>query len=150
MKLLEKFQAEKIALMKANRVNKNDENTVKINTINDVLTEAKKECVNKKILNIQDLNENDFLNVVTKVAKQLTQEIDGLNKANRPTYLVEVQQDFLATFLPKKKTEKETTEIIQDLITQGKNFSEIMGIVSKQKNEFDMRMVSKITKELLK
>ena len=143
MKLLEKFQAEKIALMKANRVNKNDENTVKINTINDVLTEAKKECVNKKILNIQDLNENDFLNVVTKVAKQLTQEI-------RPTYLVEVQQDFLATFLPKKKTEKETTEIIQDLITQGKNFSEIMGIVSKQKNEFDMRMVSKITKELLK
>ena len=150
MKLLEKFQAEKIALKKANRVNKNDENTVKINTINDVLTEAKKECVNKKILNIQDLNENDFLNVVTKVAKQLTQEIDGLNKANRPTYLVEVQQDFLATFLPKKKTEKETTEIIQDLITQGKNFSEIMGIVSKQKNEFDMRMVSKITKELLK
>ena len=150
MKLLEKFQAEKIALMKANRVNKNDENTVKINTINDVLTEAKKECVNKKILNIQDLNENDFLNVVTKVAKQLTQEIDGLNKANRPTYLVEVHQDFLATFLPKKKTEKETTQIIQDLISQGKNFSEIMGIVSKQKNEFDMRMVSKITKELLK
>lgn len=146
MKLLEKFQAEKIALMKANRVNKNDENTVKINTINDVLTEAKKECVNKKILNIQDLNENDFL----KVAKQLTQEIDGLNKANRPTYLVEVQQDFLATFLPKKKTEKETTQIIQDLISQGKNFSEIMSIVSKQKNEFDMRMVSKITKELLK
>ena len=149
MKLLEKFQAEKIALMKANRVNKNDENTVKINTINDV-TEAKKECVNKKILNIQDLNENDFLNVITKVAKQLTQEIDGLNKANRPTYLVEVQQDFLATFLPKKKTEKETTQIIQDLISQGKNFSEIMSIVSKQKNEFDMRMVSKITKELLK
>ena len=150
MKLLEKFQAEKISLMKANRVNKNDENTVKINTINDVLTEAKKECVNKKILNIQDLNENDFLNVITKVAKQLTQEIDGLNKANRPTYLVEDQQDFLATFLPKKKTEKETTQIIQDLISQGKNFSEIMSIVSKQKNEFDMRMVSKITKELLK
>lgn len=80
MKLLEKFQKEKISLMKANRENKTNENTAKINVINDILTEVKKECVNQKILDVKELNEDVILNILGKVNKQLSQELTGLKK----------------------------------------------------------------------
>lgn len=149
MKLLEKFQKEKISLMKANRENKTNENTAKINVINDILTEVKKECVNQKILDVKELNEDVILNILGKVNKQLSQELTGLKNANRPTDLVEIQQEFLVTFLPKKKDEEETTTIIKNLISEGKNFPEIMKFISKEKQFYDMNLVKNIAKELL-
>lgn len=149
MKLLEKFQKEKISLMKANRENKTNENTAKINVINDILTEIKKECVNQKILDVKELNEDVILNILGKVNKQLSQELTGLKNANRPTDLVEIQQEFLVTFLPKKKDKEETTTIIKNLISEGKNFPEIMKFISKEKQFYDMNLVKNIAKELL-
>lgn len=148
MKLLETLNKNKIAIMKENKVNKQESNTYKINIINDVLTEAKSYAVSQKIADVKDLTDEQVLSAVKKVAKGIDKEIEGLKSANRDTKKAEIQKEYILTYLPKKKDELETEDYVKVLVEKGLKLPEIMR-EAKNNQDLDMAIVSKIAKKLL-
>jgi len=87
--------------------------------------------------------------MIQKVVKELDEEIDSFQKANRPEQALEVQKqkDALKRFIPAQLSEEEIKEIILSLPDHSipfvmKHFS------ANYKGKVDMALVSKVAKSL--
>ena len=97
----------------------------------------------------KEISDSDLLSLIQKVVKELDEEIDSFQKANRPEQALEVQKqkDALKRFIPAQLSEEEIKEIILSLPDHSipfvmKHFS------ANYKGKVDMALVSKVAKSL--
>ncbi len=97
----------------------------------------------------KEISDADLLSMIQKVVKELDEEIDSFQKANRPEQALEVQKqkDALKRFIPAQLSEEEIKEIILSLPDHSipfvmKHFS------ANYKGKVDMALVSKVAKSL--
>ena len=98
---------------------------------------------------VKEISDADLLSMIQKVVKELDEEIDSFQKANRPEQALEVQKqkDALKRFIPAQLSEEEIKEIILSLPDHSipfvmKHFS------ANYKGKVDMALVSKVAKSL--
>ena len=97
----------------------------------------------------KEISDADLLSTIQKVVKELDEEIDSFQKANRPEQALEVQKqkDALKRFIPAQLSEEEIKEIILSLPDHSipfvmKHFS------ANYKGKVDMALVNKVAKSL--
>jgi uncharacterized protein len=126
-----------------------DKNKVKLSTLRMLLATLENERIKLKV---EELNEEQIITCINRNLKQLGQEIDSLTGASRDIDNQLKQKEVLMSYLPEQLTEEEIRYIVIELSemvkTYGGNFGELMKKLSSLKGEADMRLVSKIAKEV--
>lgn len=100
-----------------------------------VLRLIKTEVKNKQIELIRDLNEQEFMQVLSRMVKQRRDSVDQYTKGGRED-LAQKEQDEIKViegYLPKPLSDEELTQIIQKAIQKtGASSPKEMGIVMKE------------------
>ena len=105
----------------------------------------------------KQINDNQIMTLLQNLIKQRKDSIESFKIASRDDLIVqeELEIDFISQFLPKQLNEKETEEIIKEIIEK-QNFSSLkdMGaLMNNLKSEYagsvDMATAGKIAKLIL-
>jgi len=116
-----------------------------------------KEIENRTKRSVEDINDQQILSILQNLVKQRKDSIESFKLASRED-LIAIENheiDIINQFLPKQLSEKETNNIIENIINE-QNFSSLkdMGaLMNTLKNDHagsvDMAMAGKIAKSLL-
>ena len=111
-----------------------------------------KENLDRELSKISDDN---FYNIVKTQVKQKRESLEFAEKVGDSVKVDDLNYDidYLNSFLPKLMGEKETHQIIVDIINKNKflskDFGRIMGILKKDyNNKIDLNSASKIVKDI--
>ena len=107
--------------------------------------------------NTGGIDENEIISLLKKMIKQREESIILYNKGNRADLVKneEVEIEIISNFLPKQLTEKETKDIVTNIIKEtGASSIKDMGRVmlslkDKYESNMDFSFASKIIKEIL-
>lgn len=107
------------------------------------ITEFEKANSNKEV------NDNEVINVIEKLAKQREESIKLFKEGGRSDLAEkeEFELNLLKSFLPTKFNEQETREILLELIDSGCN---TMALLMKQLNNYGNKMDKKLASEIIK
>ncbi len=126
--LKDKIQNDQIAALKSGDREKSD-------TLRYILAQIK----NKEIDKRSDLTDEEVVNVLRKVAKDLNESIEAFKKGKRNDLVDEYQKqhELVASYLPKEMTDEELKKEIEAIISKNKelydkNPKAIIGICMKQ------------------
>ncbi len=137
---LEQFKKEKIEAMK-----QHDKDAV--NALNVLITKIMNMTIEKRASN-QELTEGDINSIIQKVEKELIEEKEGFEKANRLENVksLEGQIQAIKKYLPKMLSEQEIKDIITTL--EDKTLPSIMKhFKTNYQGNVDMKLVSLIAKQ---
>lgn len=104
----------------------------------------------EKGLGANSLEDGDCLRIISKTMKELEEEQNGYEKANRPEKVqeIEAQKQVLSRFSPKMLSENEIREEIEKL--EDKKIPNVMKHFKTKFNGLcDMAVVSKIAKDFM-
>tara|TARA_X000001036_G_scaffold392276_1_gene391029 strand:- start:269 stop:727 length:459 start_codon:yes stop_codon:yes gene_type:complete len=111
-----------------------------------------KENLDRELSKISDDN---FYNIVKTQVKQKRESLEFAEKVGDSVKVDDLNYDidYLNSFLPKLMGEKETHQIIVDIINKNKflskDFGRIMGILKKNyNNKIDLNSASKLVKDI--
>ncbi len=111
-----------------------------------------KENLDRELSNISDDN---FYKIVKTQVKQKRESLEFAEKVNNSIEVDNLNYDidYLNSFLPKLMGEKETHQIIKDIINKNKfiskDFGRIMAILKKDyNNKIDLNSASKLVKDI--
>lgn len=110
------------------------------------ITESEKANSNK------ELNDDEVIKVIEKLAKQREESIALFKQGNREDLVKseEFQLSVLKQYLPEKMDETATRKAVEDAIKNGANN---IGLLMKEMNKYgnlvDKKLVSQIAKELI-
>ena len=111
-----------------------------------------KENLDRELSKISDDN---FYNIVKTQVKQKRESLEFAEKVGDSVKVDDLNYDidYLNSFLPKLMGEKETHQIIVDIINKNKflskDFGRIMGILKKDyNNKIDLNSASKLVKDI--
>ena len=105
----------------------------------------------------EDLSDSEVLLLLQNLVKQRKDSIEAFEKANRQDLIDKEKAEItvIEKFLPKQKSEKETNEIIENLIKENhfssiKDMGKLMNIIkSDYAGVIDMGLAGKIAKTVL-
>ena len=111
-----------------------------------------KENLDRELSKISDDN---FYKIVKTQVKQKKESLEFAEKVGNSIKVDDLNYDidYLNNFLPKLMGEKETYQIIKDIINKNKflskDFGRIMGILKKEyNNQIDLNLASKLVKDI--
>ena len=133
-------------------------NLEKTNTLRLIKSAIKdKDIENRTSESSEEINEHQILALLQKLIKQRKESIESFKVASRDDLIVKEQLeiDLIIQFLPKQLNERETEEIIKEIIKK-QNFSslkDMRSLINNLKSEYagnvDMTMAGKIAKLIL-
>ena len=126
---------------------------IKTNILRTLLSTLKKKQIEKK----EDINEDEYLRIIKRLVKQLTESADAYQKAGRSElYEKEVSElDILKEYLPEILSEQQTLDLVKEVIGQtSANSLSDMGkvmslIMQKGSGKVDGKIANRLVKELL-
>ena len=133
-------------------------NLEKANTLRLIKSAVKdKDIENRTVESGKEINDNQIMTLLQSLIKQRKDSIESFKVASRDDLIVKEQFeiDLINEFLPKQLTEKETEEIIKEIIkkqsfTSLKDMGALMNnLKSEHAGSIDMALVGKIAKLLL-
>ena len=135
--------------------NKDQDRTNTLRLIKSAIKD--KDILSRSSQNKDDINDNEILSLLLSLIKQRKDSIEQFQKANRDDLIKNEQSeiDIINLYLPQQKSEKETENIVNDLIKKNnmdsiKDMGKLMGLI---KNDYagkvDMGLVGKIAKSKL-
>lgn len=130
-----------------------EKDSLKLSVLRMVKGALQLEHINNK----KELDDDLFIDVVSKQIKQRNESLEEFTKANRNDLAekVESEIEILKTYLPKQLSKEEVEQIIEEAFTKVKPQSaKDMGLIMKEvtpllKGKADMKEVSSIIKEKL-
>ena len=133
-------------------------NLEKANTLRLIKSAIKdKDIENRTSESNNEINDNQIMTLLQNLIKQRKDSIESFKTASRDDLIVKEQFeiDLISQFLPKQLNEKETEEIIIEMIKK-QNFSslkDMRSLINNLKSEYagsiDMAMAGKIAKLIL-
>ncbi len=126
-----------------------EKNTELLNVLRSIIakmTEGEKSNSNK------ELNDDEILKVIEKLAKQREESIALFQKGNREDLVKseQYQLDVLKEYLPQKMDEASTRDVIKKAIDSGaNNIGALMKELSVYGGLIDKKLASQIAKEFL-
>ena len=130
----------------------------KANTLRLIKSAIKdKDIENRTSESNNENNENQIMTLLQNLIKQRKDSIESFKTASRDDLIVKEQFeiDLISRFLPKQLNERETEEIIKEIIKK-QNFSslkDMRSLINNLKSEYagnvDMTMAGKIAKLIL-
>lgn len=130
-----------------------EKDSLKLSVLRMVKGALQLEHINNK----KELDDDLFIDVVSKQIKQRNESLEEFTKANRNDLAekVESEIEILKTYLPKQLSKEEVEQIIEEAFTKVKPQSaKDMGLIMREvtpllKGKADMKEVSNIIKEKL-
>ena len=130
-----------------------EKDSLKLSVLRMVKGALQLEHINNK----KELDDDLFIDVVSKQIKQRNESLEEFTKANRKDLAekVESEIEILKTYLPKQLSKEEVEQIIEEAFAKVKPPSaKDMGLIMKEvtpllKGKADMKEVSNIIKEKL-
>ena len=135
--------------------NRNQDKTNTLRLIKSAIKD--KDIASRSSSNNQIINETEILFLLQSLIKQRQDSIEQFQKASRDD-LIKKEQDeinIIKEYLPKQKSEKETENIVNELIRNHnlesiKDMGKLMALIKKEySGEVDMGLVGKIAKSKL-
>ncbi|MDD2401214.1 MAG: GatB/YqeY domain-containing protein [Clostridia bacterium] len=122
-----------------------------------VLRMAKAAAMNQEIERGHELDDDEFVEVLTKEVKLRRDSLDGYKKADKPEIVETIEQEIsiLMEYLPTQMTESEIKELVKKIVLEvgadsPKDMGKVMGkIVSMTKGRADGKVVSELVKSTL-
>ena len=135
--------------------NKDQDRTNTLRLIKSAIKD--KDISSRSSQNKDDINDNEILSLLLSLIKQRKDSIEQFQKANRDDLIKNEQSeiDIINLYLPQQKSEKETENIVNDLIKNNnmdsiKDMGKLMGLIKNDyAGEVDMGLVGKIAKSKL-
>lgn len=130
-----------------------EKDSLKLSVLRMVKGALQLEHINNK----KELDDDLFIDVVSKQIKQRNESLEEFTKANRKDLAekVESEIEILKTYLPKQLSKEEVEQIIEEAFAKVKpQNAKDMGLIMKEvtpllKGKADMKEVSNIIKEKL-
>lgn len=125
-----------------------DKDKAKLSTLRMLLATIETERIKLKV----ELSNDDVITCINRNLKQIDQEIESLEGADRDISSQEKQKEVLMSYLPKQLSEQEVKEAVEVVVLlqkiNGGNFGSVMKALSADlKGKADMGLVSKIAKQ---
>ena len=116
-----------------------------------------KDIASRSSTNQEGVDDSQILTLLISLIKQRRDSIEQFQKANRNDLIKneQIEINIINRYLPKQKNEKETENIINDLIKKNnflsiKDMGKLMGLIKNDyAGEVDMGLVGKIAKSKL-
>ncbi len=143
--LKQKLQAEQIVSLKA-------KDTIRLDTIRFILAQ-----INNKEINIQrQLTDEEIIQVIQKMRKELNESIESFTKGGRTDLIDESQKqlEIVSAFLPKEISDEELKKAIEKLVAENKDILQknpkaIYGICLKElKSKAESSRITKIIQSI--
>lgn len=126
-----------------------DKDKVKLSTLRMLITTLENERINKKV---DELEQDDVYTCINRNLKQLDQEVEAIIKADRELGTQEEQRKILQSYLPLQLGEEEIRQYVQQVMDAEEpvtvTFGQLMKALSDLKGMADMKIVSKVAKEM--
>ena len=135
-----------------------DKDQDKTNTLRLIKSAIKdKDISARSSTNSEIVSDSEILTLLLNLIKQRKDSIEQFEKANRDDLIKKEQGeiDLIKKYLPNQKSEDETENIVNDLISKNnlvsiKDMGKLMGMIKKDyAGEVDMSLVGKIAKSKL-
>ena len=133
-------------------------NLEKVNTLRLIKSAIKnKDIENRTSESNNEIKDNQIMALLQNLIKQRKDSIESFKTASRDDLIVKEQFeiDLISQFLPKQLNERETEEIIKEIVKK-QNFSSLKDmrrLINNLKSEYagnvDMKMAGKIAKLIL-
>ena len=126
---------------------------IKTNILRTLLSTLKEKQIEKK----KNINEDEYLNVIKRLVKQLKESADAYQKAGR-SELYEKEASELAIlkkYLPEILSENQTLDLVKEVIDQTSasrlsDMGKVMSVIMQKSNErVDGKIANRLVKELL-
>lgn len=125
----------------------------KLNILRFVLSQIK----NKEIEKREELNDEEVINVIRKIVKELRESIEAFKKGGREDLKQEYarQLEIVSVYLPKEMSEDELKKEIEKIVkenneTYQQNPKTIIGVVMKQlRSRVDSQKIMKVLTPLI-
>ena len=126
---------------------------IKTNILRTLLSTLKEKQIEKK----EDINEDEYLSIIKRLVKQLTESADAYQKAGRSElYEKEVSElDILKKYLPEILSEQQTLDLVKKVIGQTSanslsDMGKVMSLIMQKSNgKVDGKIANRLVKELL-
>ena len=126
---------------------------IKTNILRTLLSTLKEKQIEKK----EDINEDEYLRIIKRLVKQLTESADAYQKAGRSElYEKEVSElDILKEYLPEILSEQQTLDLVKKVIGQTSanslsDMGKVMSLIMQKSNgKVDGKIANRLVKELL-
>ena len=126
---------------------------IKTNILRTLLSTLKEKQIEKK----EDINEDEYLSIIKRLVKQLTESADAYQKAGRSElYEKEVSElDILKEYLPEVLSEQQTLDLVKEVIGQTSanslsDMGKVMSLIMQKSNgKVDGKIANRLVKELL-
>ena len=113
------------------KIDENYKNAIKEKDSNSINTlRLVRSAIKDRLISLRgkqdNLSDSEVLSILQNLIKQRKDSIEAFNKANRQDLIdkEKAEIDVIEVFMPTQKNEKETEEIIENIITQN-NFSSL-------------------------
>ena len=135
-----------------------DRDQNKTNTLRLIKSAIKdKDISSRSALNKENIGNSEILSLLISMIKQRKDSIEQFQKANRDDLIINEQNEIkiINIYLPQQKSEQETENIVNDLITYNnlqniKDMGKLMELIKKDyAGEVDLGLVGKIAKSKL-
>ena len=135
--------------------NQDQENTNTLRLMKSAIKD--KDIASRSSTNQEGVDDSQILTLLISLIKQRRDSIEQFQKANRNDLIKneQIEINIINRYLPKQKNEKETENIINDLIKKNnflsiKDMGKLMGLIKNDyAGEVDMGLVGKIAKSKL-
>ncbi len=127
----------------------------KLSTLRYILAQIKNKEIEKNPLGGRELADEETLNVLRKIVKELKESIDAFQKANRPELVnqYQSQMNIIIPYLPKEISDDELEKEVKRIVDSNKNLPNpkaIIGIVMKElKKKADPARIMKVLNAIL-
>ena len=141
------------------KIDENYKNAIKEKDSNSINTlRLVRSAIKDRLISLRgkqdNLSDSEVLSLLQNLIKQRKDSIEAFNKANRQDLIdkEKAEIDVIEVFMPTQKNEKETEEIIDNIITQNnfsslKDMGKLMNILkSEYPGVIDMGVAGKIAK----
>ena len=135
-----------------------EKNQDKTNTLRLIKSAIKdKDISSRSQPNKQAISDNEILTLMLSLIKQRKDSIEQFEKANRDDLIIKEKNeiDIINKYLPKLKSEEETTTIVSQIIKNNnfesiKDMGKLMGLIKEEyAGKVDMGLVGRIAKSKL-
>lgn len=128
-----------------------DKDKEKLSALRMLLSTIDAERSKQGVDSIEDFSDDQVIVFINRNLKQLFQEINSLENANRDYSAQEKQKEVLQSYLPRQLNEEEISQEIEkaigEIVATGGNFGLLMKSLSVLKGKADMGLVSKLAKQ---
>ena len=141
------------------KIDENYKNAIKEKDSNSINTlRLVRSAIKDRLISLRgkqdNLSDSEVLSILQNLIKQRKDSIEAFNKANRQDLIdkEKAEIDVIEVYMPTQKNEKETEEIIDNIITQNnfsslKDMGKLMNILkSEYPGVIDMGVAGKIAK----